>query len=222
MSNKTPKFKVGDKVRVTNHIKLEGEQLKYLGKVGSVQNSNFFPNVRFLDGEVIVFFEDKLEPTSMTIKEENELVELVRRANDGLHALETLHKTFYSEVETFGPSNGSEVSTVRAWYEPAQPRIRIKPKPAPKFPELTIGVGAVFVEGEMVKVGCKQFPLSIALKLLSDLVRFGAYGQSQAGSHVLQASREGAVYEGNVITWEDADRLLAALEDYQQQLKECA
>jgi hypothetical protein len=54
------KFTIGDKVKVIN-IDNSPNQLKYLGKIGIVQDNDSIPFVKFDDGKSLVFNQNRLE-----------------------------------------------------------------------------------------------------------------------------------------------------------------
>jgi hypothetical protein len=101
------------------------------------------------------------------------------------------------------------------WEPVGKPNLhgyRIKPKPS--FKPFQIRSWEVRMEGDKIRVGCQTFDAKALLRALSQLTDIGADCNSvdNSGSVKLAACRKGVSSNGHTITWDEADKLLAALQ----------
>jgi hypothetical protein len=138
--------------------------------------------------------------------EQSELEELVATANAGFEALDKLRALHPNNVEVQN-ANDEKWRLIGAWGEWSEVRYRIKQTPA--FEPFTVGQGwRVELDGGMLRIGCQSFVPDVLRSYLIDLCDRNALS---AGN--LSATRTGVAMEGtpHSISWDDADRLLAAL-----------
>ena len=91
--------------------------------------------------------------------------------------------------------------------------VRVKPKASP-FEPFTVGSSwkvSLAPDDKSVIVGCKKYEIEKLRTDLRALCRFGANNSTSTGTGIV-AYREGVRDAQNVISWVDADKLLAALE----------
>ncbi len=194
------KFKVGDRVR-----KIKGLFAPYTGTVTIVTEtgiSGLLDAGQTLKGT----FGDSSDSFELIISNpQYELEQLVETANKGDAAHKTLKAKYRGRFEVrYGlkweqPSPDSEYSE----------EVRIIPE-KPKFEEYTLGMWTVKMVDNMLHIGCKKYKTKEMLLALSGLVHSVSSGYT--GEFRLDALRDGVVSEGRIITWVQAEELLAKLE----------
>lgn len=158
------------------------------------------------------------------IKQETELERLVRVANEGLAAAHTLWLDHSDQLEE---REGAGWHRMAGWGSIFNTQFRIKPKHRPLPEPIYVGPlsgGHEFgvrsnagwkvelsEDRKTVNVGCQEFT-AVWLRIgLSGLCKQGVTHSD--GTVPLVATREGVQYSGHVLSWRDADRLLAYLEE---------
>lgn len=223
------KFNKGDKVRVTG--KRSGASNELDGKICTihkVSGGGIYVLEEEREGPGGVW-EDELESAeerseSAQTNSESELCRLVRKANEGLDAIRTLFEEDVIECRNIAlKGNWGRVLSLHE-YE-----VRLKQKPKPAFPEMTVGDGwkVEILDDRDLKVGCHNLGrIDSYTYALKDLIKKG--GTYIIGGHgTLVAGRTGislgsGFTKSGEISWADADRLLEALEKYQHELKDVA
>lgn len=140
----------------------------------------------------------------------NKLEDLVKTYNDNLikqnEILDTIKKEYPDKVLVtfFGANEAYNLKTLAYHKE-----LVIK-KEINTF-VLHDSIYQVIIEGNVVKVGCKEFEKDDLLNALKQLVRNHGSSCSLNGG-TLYAYRRGVSYGKNNITWDDAEQLLKELE----------
>lgn len=205
------KFKVGDKVKaicdwgrvVTGGIYTISEVVVPLDQVQIFE----FPDVRYQANR----FELVKEP--MTNKTELEV--LVEQANKGAEAEKKLIELFPNDVE-------SRVNHRADWSVHA-PKVkkdnycpyeyRVKPKPT--FEPFNVGKAwPVSLKGDRLHIGCKDFDAKSFKQMITHMTN-GGYEYLVKECYSFRAFRAGIMLieiSYPLISWEDADKILAALE----------
>lgn len=197
-------FKVGDKVKCI-------QESDFAGKLGEILTVNSITTT----GDLI--FKEYLrdwaaDPKRFELVEENiTLEQLVKRANDGLKALQKIKENYKKEIEC-----SDRYHPWKFGYEfPEHMEVRIKPQHS--FEPFTVGSNwLVELEGDMIHVGCQKFEASPFMKALQAL-NSGTHTH-QCGSEkykVLNSTRTGVRYSSSGeynISWEDSVRIVAALQ----------
>jgi hypothetical protein len=148
---------------------------------------------------------------------ESELERLVREANAGLAALETLRKHAGDVEITDDMSGTSTWSPLSPEHRVALPRVlRVKPKPS--FEPFRVSIAddrnwlVCLDEGELC-IGCQKFNA----KEFVSAIRRSQDGSPDAtlgvlSGHLMIGARKFVKWNDHKLSWEDADRILAALE----------
>lgn len=138
-------------------------------------------------------------------KEESELEQLVRIANEGSEAKAEIYRTYNNKVEDVG-----EI------YSGCDPRgcstsiRRIKVK-SPSFEPWTMKNGwEVKLNGDCLYIGCKIFPAK-QFKKAAEAAQDVNEPPHLLGFSPLYGKRHGLVWEGHTLNWEDADRIIEGL-----------
>lgn len=200
-----PKFKKGDRVRVTH-----GPYPEYfvLGKTYVVaQDGDGNPMCYDERGHKTYMSATKYE---LVTEDNSELQRLVDEANRGVVALNEISSKYRGQIEQDAGQYGwisAGVSSVYAKY-------RIKPTPKPKL-RLEPEGWDVEIKGDKVSVGCKEFPLSNLASVLRQLTNGAVDDGYNIGIYQasFRATRNSIAHEGNTLSWESADALLKFLEE---------
>lgn len=200
------KFKVGDKVRVLKtgadgSSLIEGDLVR-VRAVGTLD-----VQVERLDGTRITC--PFIGPAYIELVED-ELQDLVDKANAGLKALHLLYKTHRAEVEiTNSILNKDQFKDLPQELDHTDDHrvIRIKPK-KPKFETYFVpGVNwQVRLEGSTLHIGCLPFDLNLFAPALRALLKdhVSDFEVTRLG---LQSTRSGIKQGGHVLLWADAEIL---------------
>ncbi len=203
-------FKVGDKVQLVRML----EQNKwaeafglYEGCITTVVVSDEYDfavaSLNSYRGKMV--YQDNSKMDWALVQDNNELEDLVRMVNEGYQARKTLASKYPRQAEVrFGTS--------RVWkpiYIGFTCEVRVKEKP--KFEPFYVGAHhSVSLDGTTLHVGCQKFPVHFVRAAIQTLNSQG--GAYQTGTLIVHATRNGMRTEYGAITWEDADKILAALE----------
>lgn len=141
---------------------------------------------------------------------ETELERLVRKANEGREAERTLYKNFSKQYEVRSDNsmqmwNGFDKIVI------VNTEFRVKPRPA--FTPFTVGNGwTVELKGDRLTIGCREYDAKIIRREFDQMCRKDFVNSYSGSSLKLAASRKGISSEGQSITWDEAERILKALE----------
>lgn len=199
-------FKVGDKVRV-----LPDQSVNNLGifniKEGEIYTiaAVYRKLVCLLGMEFIDYGEWRFK----LVEENMTLEQLVKQANDGWEASFKLRE--YKDQLEWMPGDGEKWKdwAVGSIVQPS--KCRIKPKPS--FGPFTVGNNwLVKLEGDIVHVGCNKFNAKEILNMLKEFNNntITRYIGTTIGD--VSAKRNGLLYNQNSISWEDSEKIVAALE----------
>jgi hypothetical protein len=148
---------------------------------------------------------------SETREPETELERLVRVANVGLDAMRTLYQTTLGNQVRLGASEWmSDFIKRRPAFEPFYVGPDVKPAPAGDAPPRAWRV-SLSDDGKTLSVGCQTFDARQLYNALDDILRKRGYWNAALKIH---STRDGLRYGDYVLSWSDADKILAALEAY--------
>lgn len=197
-------FKVGDKVRVLNADESNDEKSRYIkGEIVIVISvGTGWLTTRNSRGGENGWSHDNFELVEETT---SELEQLIKKANDGFGAARSIRDLYPSNVEVL--FDDGRIYYHNDWHKVARlPEWTIRPRT--KFIPFTVGNGwKVNLVGEVVGVGCQTFFANILLSYLKDLTQ-----NSFGGMEGFSACRLGVSYKGNLISWDDADKIVAELQ----------
>jgi hypothetical protein len=200
------KFKEGDRVRYI----VEGDNILF-GEEGVVEM------VRYYEGStsLTVRFPSKDRPWGLGAEEvelvaaaESELERLVRVANEGTVASKEIDAKYANQVEEITEETDKSVFIsyrIKPIFEP----FNVGPGVSGKLGE---SKWRVKLEGDRLHIGCRNFPVSWLKNALTALCRNPNTNSCTIGTHTIVASRGGVSSVGETISWEAADKILAALE----------
>ncbi len=200
------KFKVGDKVKCIS-LGLNNECFGVIGNIYTVLNPE-------LENRDMMIREANMSvsPDRFELVEENmtELEELVKKANEGYLAVNKILINYRNSVE-YNDKNSKEYREV-IWTA-VYTQLRIKPKP--KFEPFTVGQGwrVELNPTGGVNVGCQNFEVRILKDALYTVCKQNHTSSlHDLNGGKLEAGRTGVHFKGHKITWEEAEKLLTALE----------
>lgn len=201
------KFKVGDKVirlqsggRNTNHL--------YTTEIGDIITIKNIEGT-FFKAEETANLEHSIYYYELAPNETNELYlqDLIKKANEGSLAEQELRKIAVDKLQWKNSLKKDWIqateSTFSGIYE-----YRLKPKSR----IFTCQAWEVTITNDTIKIGCKSENLEFFMKQLNGLVKGNASNRTFAGS-IMSATKKGIEYNGNLLTWENADQLLKELEN---------
>ena len=215
-------FKVGDRVeRITssNTITKDGKLLGMVpGDTGTIDKVGGYRVHVTKDGETESL---GTNPLCLKLATESVLEKLVAQVNAGFAALEKL-KGHEREIEYQNPAISDEtwkdisqsrieapterISETRKEVTCVTRRYRVKPKVI--FDNFTTSCGnEVSLSGDTLKIGCQNFSAKLAKQSLIHLLKHNA-----ASTDNFRSTRKGITYRAYLLTWEDAEKLLKALE----------
>lgn len=199
------KFKVGDRVKCVRE-----SYNNFPGNLGDIFTiKEVRPN-----GSLIFIGQDELyscDPIRFELVDfpQSELEELVKKANERSADLRALVKKYSDQLERRA-CDIDGVLMLENWTNdmPVQFTVwRIKPKK--QWTPITLNGWTVTVDGDSVKVGCKEFDRKTLTTALVATVKNNSNNYCDFFS-----SRTGVRFMGHVLPWSDAETLLKALEDY--------
>lgn len=201
------KFKVGDKVRSLKH-RWEGSWWYGIMTINKITDGYIYCNspVTGIEG---VFGVNTLELVTEDKTSEQYLQSLVNKANEGIKAREELSKIASDRFEGNWPHSGGwqlyipKMNTLSSLAE-----VRLSP-PKPRERKFRLQDWDCVVRDRTINVGCKSFNL---VDLKADIKRC----ENGISTKQFVANRRGINYDGHVLTWENADKLLAELEAFER------
>lgn len=141
------------------------------------------------------------------VNEEAYLQDLVKKANEGFLARNKLFELTKDRFE-FRWANETEFTKIDTIAH-LMTEVRLKPV-TPKETKFTLQNWEVTITKEKVRVGCQEFQR----KELYDGIFYMSKGDTP--SRGFNVNRKGIFYNGNTLTWENADILLKELENYEK------
>ncbi len=205
-------FKVGDKVRLISTKSGPdnwGWMTRYM-EIGDVATISIVgeSGISFSDNPLTICSNAYLDFFELVVDASN-LEELVKRANEGFEAVRNIYDNHFEAV-TLRRSNDGLKDRIPPLYSYVHEFI-IKPK-APVFEPFMIGSWNVHVDNRgILFVGCNNFDAKEAKEALLTICAIYGPPTVTKGNITLICSRKGVLFENHSITWEDADKLLAAL-----------
>lgn len=218
-----PKFKAGDRVRCVDAVGKEaclvkGNIYTIRGPCKVYDTQGFVEILELPDtwtaagsmaGGRFELVTRPLEQPDFRKKIDDELLFMLNQAIEAGKELRKRHGADF-QAQLFSSKND--------WTpvgEVAVQQYRVKPKP--KFTPFEIGGQGweVSLTGDKLKVGCKTFDAKSLLSALQYLTAPGSTVNriTQDDGVILKACRKGISCDGKDISWEDADKLLAALSE---------
>lgn len=195
------KFKVGDKVRCLKNFG-SGYKFGEIYEVHSVYNGYNECRINTVCDSNGNNFNSWGEENFELVT--NSLEELVKKANDGYEAIYELYQNHWGNVEF-----KDDTSNWGTWFKDhiiKGRQFRIKQKP---FGPFKVGQNwEVSLQGDTIKIGCKQFD---ARSLFNSLMFLNAGKSIIAGNYNMYATRQGVKFESHEISWEDSDKIIEAL-----------
>lgn len=150
------------------------------------------------------------------VTKDSELEELVKTANAGYRAVEKLYTEHIKNIE-WKNSNTPNWNLPRedgvGFVNGREIRVKLKPKFELLFVARDKANWLVELRGDRLYIGCQEYDaegMRIALKRMCGSERVTEV--SRADGEKLLATRFGIKHGTYAISWEDADRILAALE----------
>lgn len=145
------------------------------------------------------------------LKSISDVQHLVEVANAGSRAYVALVQNFGKEVEI------NSTTTDGNWEAPVERNLnfsnwQFRVKQKPKFSLDKIGQWEVKLLVDKFSIGCKEFDAEELRKGLRKLTMHAAY-IFNSPMFELGSCRAGIMCGGYILTWDDADKLLAALEE---------
>lgn len=148
--------------------------------------------------------------TSAVVLTESELEELVKKANEGLEACKIINTRYKNQVQE------RNVDLLSKKEHPWQDfdddgyfvEYRVKPK---KFTPFTVGKGwkVELKPGSTdLTIGCRSYYVGDVKKAFTKLCR-----ESGSNHGLFHARRDGITENGEKLTWEEAEKILKALEE---------
>lgn len=213
------KFKVGDKVRrkkrdQCDHYKFANDAILTVSWSSNEKGRDIcleeIPNEWWASE----YFE------LVTENEANEayLQSLVNKANEGASAEYELRVLAVERLQHRRYNSTGGWTQAYRVTDPNVYEFQLTP-PKPRERKFRLQDWNCVITKDTVKVGCQEFPKATCLQqALDNIIRhnctFDAWGKIR-----LEASKKGISYEGHVLTWENADKLLAELEAFEQENK---
>lgn len=206
------KFKVGDIVRVKVAGKSKAS-VNFFGQTSKVIKTYSHGAVKLeLETEDGGFWDDELE---LVESSESELESLVQKANEASKIFDRFRTEFYDQIEI--KSNDYPNWSKQTYNRNLNYEYRIKEKP--KFEPFHIGkvdangkgLWEVSLKDNKVVIGCQKFPVSTLKTALTNLCKENFVDDFLLAS-TIQARRNGVSWSGHFISWEDAEKILTALE----------
>lgn len=217
------KFKVGDKVKVVKRHNYfdDSEHLYNSGTVTRVDTAltPALCEVELINGDVVRFAEYQLEH----VTEKSELENLVDQVNKGKAALRKIRESYPNKTQfRIGSTIAFVVKAVPT--DGSSAVLEIIPEPEkPKFePFITVnGLVTVSMSRDLSEVQfryrdgslfCKSYPTRDVIDGLMNLLRHEG-SQYLAGEFAAHVTRVGIKILFMTLSWEDAEKLLQALEE---------
>lgn len=202
------KFKPGDKVRCVK----EGNGV-YQGMVYEVEAFDLSAaSVRLRN--IGWRYDDRFELVEEKSAKGDDLNTLIQRANDGMRAITALYNADPTVVAIH--DDGDTRGVTVGYYSYSNFKEFRRKAPAPLPAPFTLKDSGHRVEFDFydtsnnVKVGCQTFAVVELRDSLVALIRNNL--PTSLGRPHLSATKNGIQHNGNVVTWADAEQLLAALE----------
>ncbi len=206
----TNKFKVGDRVVVKDGMEsISNRHPLQKGRVYEV--SEPLGSDLYLDDNMSKCYEvSRFNPAKQ------DLAELVRIANEGYKAIETIIVNHFDEVEMF--NKVGEFSSLRASdrNNPDVINRELRIKPAPTFQQFSVknNEWVVNLVGDRLHIGCKHFDAVAFSQILLTLFIHGGektiqkYGETYFS---FIATRSGIAHDRFLLPWEEATKISDAL-----------
>lgn len=204
------KFNVGDKVRVRRCSDFDDHR-PHWGKVYEVSKVSEIETYTLRGAEGSAFWEHHIE----LAVQPSELEQLVATVNAGRRAMDKLVVDYADQIIYVDEKRIEDSYVIESKNGIGATHVigsEIQIKRRPPFEPFTVGQGwrVELVGTDRVRVGCQEFPIKQLKSCLEDLCNDNCMGSGMSEVQ-LSASRAGASYRNHLISWEDADRLLAAL-----------
>jgi hypothetical protein len=197
------KFKKGDKVRC---IESGG------GFFGIKDEIYIVSDINGTNGNGLYFHAQNNEqansPSRFELVDEStsDLDSLITKVNEGYDALRSLYDNHKGEFTRF---NGAGVNL--SLCKDIGHNWKVTKIEKPKFESFIVGNNwKVELDGEFLKIGCQSFNDRVLRSALQGVCEGGNNGVSTSNIQ-LAANRTGIRHSAGFITWEDADKILAAL-----------
>lgn len=213
-----PKFKAGDRVRCVDAVGKEALLVK--GNIYTIRGRcNVYCTQGFVEilelpdtwtaagsmaGGRFELVTRPLEQPDFRKKIDDELLFMLNQAVEARKELQSRH------------GEDVEILFEGKWLPNRRLAEAYRLKPKPKLTPFEIGGQGweVSLTGEKLKVGCKTFDAKSLLSALQYLTAPGStVNRIHQGDFTLMACRKGISCDGKDISWEDADKLLAALSE---------
>jgi hypothetical protein len=154
------------------------------------------------------------------VDEESELERLVRKANEGMEAGKQLHARYSDQLEERVVNLESGIPKYWQPYDrTANEAYEYRVKPRPTFTPFTVGLGwkvELKDNNTRLQIGCRDYAAHDFMKGLRSLVRGGNATASAIPGYAsgidLHATRLGVLENGQSISWDEAEKILKALE----------
>lgn len=221
----------GRRAHVTAIDRLALPAFQYSGTIdGETPVITWHENGRFnyhsieLDGWDLVSIWDENSSTVQACAPttESELDRLVRIANEGADAHHQLFKKYPREYEV---ARESSSGALQLWAQDFLYAIRARVKPSPPKPQFQSvqtqhGEATLSDDGKTLKIGCQTWDASMLQQALRHLCNGGQTFDRPAPHNTFSATRAGIHSFHGSVTWDEADRLLAALDAFFADTKE--
>ncbi len=147
--------------------------------------------------------------------DESEIESLVRKANEGLEAIEKLLER-ENEVELYSEKNERVLKNIfPSGYCKEYEHARYRVPPKKTFTPFTVGKGwtvRLSEDRKTLEIGCRKYDAGYVRREFKALCTTETHGSSFHDVRLL-ASRKGISDRGESITWEEAEKILKALEE---------
>lgn len=219
-------FKVGDKVRCIKSFTTVKNAPK-TGEIFTVTSvSGYyigFPLLKLTDpiytesikkGDTPNWGLDNFELVKENMKE---LEQLVQVANAGYRAIDIIRENFGTLVEIKNASTNGEWQPIAQKEEVSldTKKRELRIKPTPKFESFEVGPRRwkVKLDGNNLEIGCKTYNAVDLRIAFNSLIKITSCPNFQMlDGPLFSATRKGIFSEGHSITWEEAEKILNALE----------
>lgn len=206
----TMKFKAGDKIRRFKHPYPGYNESGNSPKLGYIYTFVFYTS-SYNKELVVKELDGLLSAECFELVKENmtELEQLVKHVNDGEDARRIIIKKYINEVEYKVHEFGGDYKPLNGSIDTYILKIKEKPKFKPFQITGDLNVG---IFGEELHIGCQKFIPDLAKGILEDLLKYNV-SFTQRGNDFFKASRKGIIYNGYLLLWSDAEKILNALEE---------
>jgi len=152
--------------------------------------------------------------SSGSVKLETELDRLVHIANEGIEAFLKLKREYLNKVEYLAhpKSRDAWVLLESGHFPYLDWDLKLRVPQKPKFEPFTVGSGwQVKLEGDTLHIGCQDFNAKEFRRAVKHSEGTG-FDCFQLKGEDMSSGRAGVEWKGHKLSWIDADKILAALE----------